>query len=127
MKKTASPSLLRLSALALVAAAAGACGGSNDDSSDVAVAFSGWAQQSGEATAYAPLVRLRPLAGHAAKPIIYQLAKGDTVMTNTRSGMVVRGGALADPVRWFRHDLAFGPYLENGVDPAALEALNFLP
>ena len=112
-----------------------------------------------------------------AKPIIYQLAKGDTVMTNTSSGMVVRGGALADRVSWFRHDLAFnnnnavarnphgymlditnpaalpyalqaqrqigaflasggtdfsdadgtGPYHENGVDPAMLDALNFLP
>lgn len=136
-----------------------------------------WAQQSGEATAYAPLIRLRPLAGHAAKPIVYQLVKGDTVMTNTSSGMVVRGGALADRVSWFRHDLAFtnnnavarnphgyllditnpaalpyalqaqrqigaflasggtdfndadgtGPYFENGVDPAVLDALNFLP
>ncbi|RCW67373.1 hypothetical protein [Pseudorhodoferax soli] len=136
-----------------------------------------WAQQSGEATAYAPLIRLRPLAGHAPKPIVYQLAKGDTVMTNTSSGMVVRGGALGDRVSWFRHDLAFnnnnavarnphgymlditnpaalpyalqaqrqigaflasggtdfsdadgtGPYYENVVDPAVLDALNFLP
>lgn len=89
-----------------------------------------WAQQSGEATAYAPLIRLRPLAGHAAKPIIYQLAKGDTVMTNTSSGMVVRGGALADRVSWFRHDLAFASdnavarnshgYLLDITNPAAL-------
>ncbi|KQP13581.1 Ig-like domain-containing protein [Pseudorhodoferax sp. Leaf267] len=75
----------------------------------IAKAFEGsdWAQQAGVATAYAPLLRMRPLAGHAPKPIIYQLAKGDTIMTNPSSTMVVRGGALADRVSWFRHDLAF--------------------
>lgn len=136
-----------------------------------------WAQQAGEPTAYAPLLRQRPLPGHAPKPLIYQLAKGDTIMTNPSSGMVVRGGALGDRVSWFRHDLAFannaavarnshgflldignpaalpyalaaqrqigaflssggtdfgdadgnGPYFENGIDPAVLDATNFLP
>lgn len=89
-----------------------------------------WAQQAGEATAYAPLLRLRPLPGHAAKPIVYQLAKGDTIMTNPSSGMVVRGGALGDRVSWFRHDLAFANdnavarnshgYLLDITNPAAL-------
>lgn len=89
-----------------------------------------WAQQSGVATAYAPLLRKRPLPGHAAKPLIYQLAKGDPVMTNTSSMMVVRGGSLADRVSYFRHDLAFAAnpavgrnahtYLTDIANPAAL-------
>src|SRR6218665_534978 len=40
MNKTTPSHLLRLSALALVAAPAAACGGSGEDASDVAVAFS---------------------------------------------------------------------------------------
>jgi hypothetical protein len=89
-----------------------------------------WAQQAGTATAYAPLLRLRPLAGHAPKPILYQLAKGDTIMTNPSSAQVVRGGALADRVSWYRHDLAFAAnaavarnphgYLVDITNPAAL-------
>lgn len=76
-----------------------------------------WAQQAGVATAYAPLLRLRPLPGHAAKPLIYQLAKGDTVMTNTSSAMVVQGGGLADRVSWYRHDLAFAANPAVGRNP----------
>ena len=76
-----------------------------------------WAQQSGVATAYAPLLRQRPLPGHAPKPILYQLAKGDPVMTNTSSAMVVRGGGLADRVSWFRHDLAYAANPAVGRSP----------
>ena len=39
-----------------------------------------WAQQAGAAAAYAPLIRKRPLPGQSAKPIIFQMAKGDKTM-----------------------------------------------
>lgn len=75
----------------------------------IAQAFenSDWAQQSGVATAYAPLLRARPLPGRAPLPFLYLLAKGDNVMTNPSSTLVVRGGGLADVVALYRYGLAF--------------------
>jgi hypothetical protein len=75
---------------------------------DIAKNFdnSEWAAQAGTATAYAPLLRLRPLPGHAPKPVILQYVKGDTVMVNPSSSWVVHGGKLEDRVSFFRHDLA---------------------
>jgi hypothetical protein len=66
-----------------------------------------WAQQAGAAAAYAPLIRKRPLAGHAAKPIIFQMAKGDKTMPNPTNSEIVRAGDFADRVTYFRNDLAF--------------------
>ncbi len=65
-----------------------------------------WAQQAGAAAAYAPLIRKRPLPGHAAKPIVFQMAKGDRTMPNPTSSLVVRAGDFADRVTYFRSDLA---------------------
>jgi len=66
-----------------------------------------WAQQAGAAAAYAPLIRRRPLPGQAAKPIIFQMAKGDKTMPNSTSSIIVRAGDLADRVTYFRNDLAY--------------------
>jgi hypothetical protein len=65
-----------------------------------------WAQQAGMPAAYAPLIRKRPLPGHAPKPIIFQMAKGDMTMPNPTSSLVVRAGDFADRVTYFRNDLA---------------------
>jgi len=65
-----------------------------------------WAQQAGVAAAYAPLIRKRPLSGHAPKPLIFQIAKGDKTMPNPTSSLVVRAGDFADRVTYFRNDLA---------------------
>ncbi|HYD61783.1 MAG TPA: hypothetical protein VEC35_15565 [Noviherbaspirillum sp.] len=66
-----------------------------------------WAQQGGAAAAYASLIRKRPLPGHAAKPLIFQIAKGDKTMPNPTSSLVVRAGDFADRVSYFRNDLAY--------------------
>ncbi|NDZ18696.1 hypothetical protein C7T35_16145 [Variovorax sp. WS11] len=66
-----------------------------------------WAQQAGAAAAYAPLIRKRPLPGQAAKPIVFQMAKGDRTMPNPTSSLIVRAGDFADRVTYFRNDLAF--------------------
>ncbi|ROZ66764.1 hypothetical protein [Ramlibacter sp. WS9] len=66
-----------------------------------------WAQQAGAAAAYAPLIRKRPLPGHSAKPIIFQIAKGDKTMPNPTSSLIVRAGDFADRVTYFRNDLAY--------------------
>ena len=75
----------------------------------IAAAFerSEWTQQAGVAAAYAPLIRKRPLPGQAAKPVIFQVAKGDKTMPNPTSSLILRAGDLADRVTWFRNDLAY--------------------
>jgi hypothetical protein len=76
-----------------------------------------WAQQAGVATAYAPLLRLRPLPGHQPKPVILQYAKGDNVMSNPSSAWIVRGGELNDRVSFYRHDLALAANAAVGSNP----------
>jgi hypothetical protein len=66
-----------------------------------------WTQQAGVAAAYAPLIRKRPLPGHAPKPILFQMAKGDKTMPNPTSSLIVRAGDFADRVTYFRNDLAY--------------------
>ena len=66
-----------------------------------------WAQQSGSALGYAPLIRKQPPAGSTPKPIIFQFAKGDVTMPNPTSSAIVRAGDLTDRVSYFRNDLAF--------------------
>ncbi len=66
-----------------------------------------WVTQAGNPVSYAPYIRKQPLAGHAAKPVIVQFAKGDVTVPNPTSSAIVRAGALADRVTYFRNDLAY--------------------
>lgn len=66
-----------------------------------------WVSQSGNPVAYAPHLRKSPLAGVAAKSVIYQFAKGDQIVTNPATTALLRAGALADRATFYRHDLAF--------------------
>jgi hypothetical protein len=66
-----------------------------------------WVSQSGNPVAYAPHLRRSPLAGIAAKSVIYQFAKGDQIVPNPATTALLRAGALADRATFYRHDLAF--------------------
>jgi Bacterial virulence factor lipase N-terminal len=66
-----------------------------------------WVAQSGNPVAYAPHLRRSPLAGIAAKSVIYQFAKGDQIVPNPATTAILRAGALADRATFYRHDLAF--------------------
>src|SRR6516225_6385587 len=66
-----------------------------------------WVSQSGNAVAYAPHLRKSPLAGIAAKSVIYQFAKGDQIVPNPATTAILRAGDLADRATFYRHDLAF--------------------
>jgi hypothetical protein len=66
-----------------------------------------WASQSGNPVAYAPHLRRSPLAGIAARSVIYQFAKGDQIVPNPATTAILRAGALADRATFYRHDLAF--------------------
>src|SRR5713101_5163235 len=66
-----------------------------------------WVSQSGDPVAYAPHLRRSPLAGIAAKSVIYQFAKGDQIVPNPATTAILRAGDLADRATFYRHDLAF--------------------
>jgi hypothetical protein len=71
-----------------------------------------WVSQSGNPVSYAPFIRMQPLHGNAAKPVIVQFAKGDQTVPNPTASAIIRAGALADRATYFRNDLAFA------LDPA---------
>lgn len=66
-----------------------------------------WVQQAGNPVSYASLIRQNPPQGHAAKPVIVQVAKGDVTVPNPTSTAIVRAGSLQDRVTYYRNDLAF--------------------
>jgi hypothetical protein len=65
-----------------------------------------WVQQSGNPVSYAPLIRKDPPRGHAAKPVIFQFAKGDVTVPNPTTSAILRAGGLQDRATYFRNDLA---------------------
>jgi len=65
-----------------------------------------WVQQSGNPVSYAPFIRKQPLAGHAAKPVIFQFAFGDQTVPNPTTTAILRAGDLADRATFYRNDLA---------------------
>lgn len=66
-----------------------------------------WVQQSGNPVSYAALIRKQPLRGNAAKPVIFQFAKGDQTVPNPTTSAILRAGELADRATYFRNDLAY--------------------
>ena len=66
-----------------------------------------WVQQSGNPVSYASLIRQDPPRGHAAKPVIFQFAKGDVTVPNPTTSAILRAGDLADRATYFRNDLAY--------------------
>ncbi len=65
-----------------------------------------WVQQSGNPVSYASRIRRDPPRGHAAKPVIFQFAKGDVTVPNPTTSAILRAGHLADTATLFRNDLA---------------------
>jgi fermentation-respiration switch protein FrsA (DUF1100 family) len=63
-----------------------------------------WVSQSGNPNAYAPHIRMSPLAGDGT-PVIVQFAKGDRTVPNPTATALIRAGDLADRATFFRNDL----------------------
>jgi Bacterial virulence factor lipase N-terminal len=55
--------------------------------------------------AYASHVRLKPLAGVAARPFLVLMPRGDQTIVNPNTLGTIRNGQLADRVMLYRHDL----------------------
>ncbi len=66
-----------------------------------------WVQQAGNPVSYAAFIRKQPLPGAAAKPVIFQFAKGDVTVPNPTTTAILRAGDLADRATLYRNDLAF--------------------
>ena len=65
-----------------------------------------WVQQSGNPVSYAASIRKEPPRGHAAKPVLFQFAKGDFTVPNPTTSAILRAGGLADTATFFRNDIA---------------------
>ncbi|MEC5216334.1 hypothetical protein RCH09_001280 [Actimicrobium sp. GrIS 1.19] len=66
-----------------------------------------WAQQAGNPVSYASFIRKQPLPGNAAKPVLFQFARGDETVPNPTTTAIIRAGDLADVAVQYRNDLAF--------------------
>ena len=71
-----------------------------------------WVQQAANPAAYAAHIRKQPLPGNAARPVLFQFAKGDMTTPNPASSAILRAGDFADRTLYFRNDLAYA------MDPA---------
>ena len=77
-----------------------------------------WAQNAGDAVAYAPYLRAHPLDGVEPKAVIVQFAKGDELVPNPSTSALVRSGELEDRTTYFRNDLALAREPCDAGDPA---------
>ena len=66
-----------------------------------------WVQQAGNPVSYAAYIRKQPLRDQAAKPVIFQFAKGDMTVPNPTTTAILRAGDLADRAVYYRYDLVW--------------------
>jgi fermentation-respiration switch protein FrsA (DUF1100 family) len=76
-----------------------------------------WIDQPGDPLAFVPHIRKDPLEGQAAKPVIFQFAKGDETVANPTTTALIRAGDLADRATYFRNDIAFSLGVGFGKNP----------
>jgi hypothetical protein len=63
-----------------------------------------WLDRSGDATAYAPLIRMSPPPGSAPKQVLFQNAYGDRTVPNPTNYSVLAAGHLFDRESLYRND-----------------------
>jgi hypothetical protein len=76
-----------------------------------------WVQQSGNPVSYAHYIRRQPLHGAGAKPVLFQLARGDKTVPNPTTTAILRAGGLAHAAVEFRNDLAYAANPALSTDP----------
>jgi Bacterial virulence factor lipase N-terminal len=76
-----------------------------------------WVSAAGNPVSYAPYIRKQPLPGNAAKPVIFQFAKGDQTVPNPTTSAILRAGGFADRATYFRNDLAYANNNAVGKNP----------
>ncbi|TMC49436.1 MAG: hypothetical protein E6J14_08000 [Chloroflexi bacterium] len=65
---------------------------------------SNWYDRAGSPETFAPLVRLRPLAGSPEKSVLFQTAWGDQTTTDPAAATIYRAGKLFDRLTFYRND-----------------------
>lgn len=63
-----------------------------------------WYDRAGSPETFAPLLRMRPLAGEPQKQLVFQTAYSDGTVPNPTAGTLYRAGQLFDLVTYYRHD-----------------------
>ncbi|MBA2258053.1 MAG: hypothetical protein H0W18_04105 [Acidobacteria bacterium] len=72
-----------------------------------AMELSETAQAGSAPVVWAPYLRLHPLSGMTARPVIVQSAEGDQNAVSPGTAAILRAGGLADWTLHYRHDLVF--------------------
>ncbi len=69
-----------------------------------ALSRSMWLNRPGSPEAFAPRLRLHPLADSTRKRVVYQYAFGDVTVPNPTSATIMRAGRLASRTTYYRND-----------------------
>jgi len=65
-----------------------------------------WLNIEGDPMAFAPHLKLSPLAGTVARPVLVQFARLDMTVTNPANSALIRAAGLLGSTWEYRHDLA---------------------
>jgi len=65
-----------------------------------------WVGNPGDPIGFAPHLSRSPLRGVAAKPVLFQMARGDQTIPNPTSTALIRAAGAASSTWMYRHDLA---------------------
>ena len=76
-----------------------------------------WLAMPGDELAFAPHIRVSPLAGAAARPALVQFARADRTMPNPATSNLVQAAGLQGSTWIYRHDLARAAAPDLPLDP----------
>jgi hypothetical protein len=76
-----------------------------------------WLAVSGDEIAFAPHLKVSPLAGNTARPGLIQFARADMTMPNLTSSQLILAGGYQNTTWIYRHDLARAKAPDLPVDP----------
>jgi hypothetical protein len=76
-----------------------------------------WLGLPGDPISFVPHLRLAPLPGRSARPVLVQMARADRTMPNPATSLLIKAGGLQDSTWVYRHDLARPKVPDLPLDP----------
>jgi len=76
-----------------------------------------WLGMEGDPVAFAPHLKVSPLAGVTARPVLMQFARSDMTVPNPTNSLLIAGAGLQTSTWEYRHDLARQTAPDLPVDP----------